>query len=53
MINVKFRMIGANCSRMFKTDFLFRQQTIEFKPECQTRACYCATGCFVAFLGDF
>ena len=47
-----------NCSRkypkMFKTDSfsLFRQQKIEFKPECLAWSCHYATGCFVAFLGD-
>ena len=38
---------------MLKTGFIFRQQKIEFKPECQAWSCYYATGCFVAFLSDF
>ena len=37
---------------MFKTDFIFRQLKIEFKPECLAWSCHYATGCFVAFLGD-
>ena len=37
---------------MFKTDFIFRQQKIEVKPECLARSCHYATGRFVEFLGD-
>ena len=32
--------------------FIFRQQKIEFQPECLAWSCHYATGCFVAFLGD-
>ena len=43
-----------NCSRkypiMFKTDFIFREQKIEFKPMSDV-VCY-ATGCFVTFSRD-
>ena len=43
-----------NCSRkypkIFETNFIFRQQKIEFK--CQAWSCYYATGCFVEFLGQ-
>ena len=46
-----------NCSikhpKIFKTDFIFKQQKIKFKPECQVWSCYYATGGFVAVLGDF
>ena len=37
---------------MFKTDFIFCQQKIEFKPECLPWSCHYTTGCFVALLGD-
>ena len=39
--------------KMFKTDFIFRQQKIEFKPECQAWSYYYATGWFVAFFRWF
>ena len=38
---------------MFKTEFISRQKKIKFKPECEAWSHYYATGCFVAFLGDF
>ena len=45
-----------NCSRkypkMFETYFIFRQQKSSWN-HCQAWSCYYATGCFVAFLGDF
>ena len=31
---------------------IFRQQKIEFIPECLALSCHYVTGCFVAFLGD-
>ena len=36
--------------KMFKTDYIFGQQIIEFKPECSAW-CY-ATGCLSNFWGD-
>ena len=49
-IRGQFYRFSGKYPKMFKTDFIFRQQKIEFKPECQACSCYYATGCFLAFL---
>ena len=48
-----FEIVPRKYPKMVKIDFIFREQKIEFKPECQALSCYYATGCFVALLDDF
>ena len=45
-----FEIVPRKYPKMVKIDFIFREQKIEFIPECQALSCYCCSSCRLAVL---